>query len=293
MKQGPPFAGFELAGFWDDSDYAKESHVEPKPTAKLVASIEEELGYRLPASYVWLMTRHNGGTPARTCFPTKKATSWAEDHVAIVGLSAIGRTKTYSLCGKLGSKFMLEEWGYPPIGVVFASCPSAGHDVLMLDYRKCGAQGEPSVVHVDQERGYAITPLAKDFEAFVRGLVDPSVFAEDEEAHKDAERAKVRRGKFSPLLARLCAKVEEMDDVEGAIRALAEEVVDKKGFFALHADPLSRFMYDVQIGSMPRLTRCSPARSSSPTTSGSSRSLEASRRAATRQRSSPTGSTSG
>jgi hypothetical protein len=48
----------------------------------------------------------------------------------------------------------------------------------MLDYRACGPQGEPAVVHVDQEDDYRITPLAPSFEAFVRGLVPESAFEE-------------------------------------------------------------------------------------------------------------------
>jgi hypothetical protein len=57
------------------------------------------------------MKQHNGGIPHNTCFPTDEGTSWAEDHIAISGIMGIGRTKTYSLCGQLGSKFMQEEWG--------------------------------------------------------------------------------------------------------------------------------------------------------------------------------------
>lgn len=117
----------------------------------------------------------------------------------------------------------------------------------MLDYGECASLGEPRVVHVDQERDYAITPLAQDFKTFVRGLVDESVFAEDEDERKEVDRAKVRDGKLSPLLARLCANADEVDDVEKAIRALAEKVVDKKGFFALHADRLSHSVYDAQL----------------------------------------------
>jgi hypothetical protein len=39
------------------------------------------------------------------------------------------------LGGTFGSRFWIEEWGYADIGVYFADCPSAGHDMLCLDYR--------------------------------------------------------------------------------------------------------------------------------------------------------------
>lgn len=86
------------------------------------------------------MENQNGGIPLRTCHRTAERTSWAKDHV------------------------------YPDIGVYFADCPSAGHDMLCLDYRDCGPTGEPKVVHVDQDRDYKITLVAPTFESFIRGL---------------------------------------------------------------------------------------------------------------------------
>ena len=74
---------------------------------------------------------------------------------------------------------MIDEWGYPPIGVYFADCPSAGHDMLCLDYRGCGADGEPQVVHVDQEVDYKTTFVAKDFASFIRGLEPDEAFDEE------------------------------------------------------------------------------------------------------------------
>jgi hypothetical protein len=172
----PLFAGMDLSQFWDDSEYALDAYVLAPPTDELIKSVEEELGYKLPASYVELMKKHNGGVPLNTCFPTELSSYWAEDHIAITGIMGIGREKMYSLCGDLGSQFMIDHWGYPDIGVVICDCPSAGHDVVMLDYRHCGKDGEPEVIHVDQESNYEITFLAPDFESFIRGLVSEDEF---------------------------------------------------------------------------------------------------------------------
>ncbi len=183
-----PFEGFDLTNFWDDNEYALKNYINEPPSDELIASVEEELGYRLPASYIWLMKRHNGGIPVNTCYPTDEPTSWAEDHVAITGIFGIGREKDDSLCGSLGSQFMIDEWGYPAIGVAICDCPSAGHDMIFLDYRACGPQGEPAVVHVDQENDYKITPLADSFEEFIRGLENESAYdldGDDEDARSD------------------------------------------------------------------------------------------------------------
>ncbi|MNO20809.1 SMI1 / KNR4 family protein [compost metagenome] len=236
----------EFADFWEDSEYALKSYVSEPPTDGLIASVEQELGYKLPAFYIEMMKRQNGGIPRNTCFPTEEATSWAEDHVAITGIMGIGREKTYSLCGELGSRFMIEEWGYPDIGVVFGDCPSAGHDVIMLDYRTCGRDGEPAVIHVDQEADYEITFLAKDFESFVRGLVNEEVFDTSEE-DKEEDLRKVAHGAFSPLLAELCGNITEIEDIEAVIRTVCTEIVEDKGHFSLHADERSTLMYDVQF----------------------------------------------
>jgi hypothetical protein len=140
---------------------------EPAPDTSLIHSIEAELGVRLPAAYVDLARRHNGGHLARNAHRTDSPTTWAEDHVSVRSIAAIGRTAPFSLCGELGSTFWIREWGYPDIGIYFADCPSAGHDMIALDYR---SEGEPQVVHVDQEAGYRTTLVAPDFASFLGGL---------------------------------------------------------------------------------------------------------------------------
>lgn len=164
------FPDLDLDGFWDDTEYALRECVNTPPSDALIASVEAELGYRLPASYVALMRAHNGGILLNTCCPAPNRTTWAEDHVAVSGIMGIGRVKAYSLAGSSGSRSLINEWGYPAIGVYFADCPSAGHDMIAFDYRDCGPDGEPQIVHVDQEDDYRITVLAPDFVSFVQAL---------------------------------------------------------------------------------------------------------------------------
>jgi len=173
------FTKLDLEGFWKDSEYSIEKYVCEKPSEDSIKSIESELKYKLPASYIELMRSQNGGLVSKIAFPTSEPTSWAKDHVAITGIKGIGKNKIYSLCGELGSYFKVEEWEYPDIGVYFGDCPSAGHDMICLDYRECGPAGEPTVVHIDQESDYKITFLAKNFETFVKGLVDDRLFYEE------------------------------------------------------------------------------------------------------------------
>lgn len=171
---------FDFAGFWKASDYAKKKYVDVPLTPTLLEQVERTLGYKLPAAYVELAQHQNGGVPARTRHRAAERTSWAADHIAITGIYAIGETKPCSLLGELGSKFWPFEWGYPEIGVYFADCPSAGHDMLCLDYSECGPTGEPRVVHVDQEFDYRATFVAPNFEAFIRGLVTEDHFTLDD-----------------------------------------------------------------------------------------------------------------
>ncbi len=111
------FAGVPLDSFWDDSDYALEAYVDRTPSAELVASVEAELGYKLPASYVSLMRSHNGGIPRNTACPAPNPTTWADDHVSVHGILGIGRTRRCSPAGDAGYRLWLEEWEYRTIGV--------------------------------------------------------------------------------------------------------------------------------------------------------------------------------
>ncbi|MBT2765834.1 SMI1/KNR4 family protein [Paenibacillus sp. ISL-20] len=166
---------FDFTNFWDDSEHALEKYVSDTPTDELIASVEEELVFKLPAFYINMMKLHNGGIPQNRCFPTGEAVSLAKEHIRISGILGIGREKRHSLCGDLGSRFVTENGGFPEVGVVICDCPSES-EVVMLDYRSSGNDGEPEVIHVDKENNYKIIRLAPTFEIFIRGLVDEEIY---------------------------------------------------------------------------------------------------------------------
>ncbi len=175
-----PFEDFDFAEFWEDSEYARTEYTDRAPTDTMLALVEDRLGYKLPAAYIALARWQNGGIPKRTCHRTREYTSWAHDHIAITGIYSIGNLRNCSLLGTYSSAFWASEWGYPAIGIYFADCPSAGHDMVCLDYSICGPRGEPRVVHVDQEYDYAITEVADTFVSFIRGLEFSENFDDDE-----------------------------------------------------------------------------------------------------------------
>ena len=153
--------------FTTDSD-----ELGPKVSDHVIARAERKLGVRLPQAYLALISQRNGRTPKRQCFPTRQPTSWARDHLRVQTLIGIGYED--GLDGEFGSEYLVEEWGYPKLGVVVFDTPSAGHDTVMLDYSTCGPEGEPRVAYVDEDRGVLL--LAESFDGFVASLVDCSEF---------------------------------------------------------------------------------------------------------------------
>ncbi|OOG36230.1 SMI1/KNR4 family protein [Rhodanobacter sp. C05] len=159
--------------FWTNSKY----FTGPPLRDGMVQEAEALLGYKLPASYIALLQSRNGGTPIRDCFPTTTPTLWAKDHIALSGIRGVGGEWGID-SASLGSIPMIQEWGYPNIGIVIGECPSAGHDAVMLDYSLCGASGEPRVVHVETECSpLQVTFLASNFQSFINGLVSSDVYA--------------------------------------------------------------------------------------------------------------------
>jgi len=167
---------FDSTNFWADSEVALQEYVSEPPTEELIASVEDELVFKLPSFYIAMMKLHNGGIPQNTCYPTGQNPTPNGDHITISGIRGIGREKRNSLCGEAGSRVVIENGGYPEFGVVICDSPSADQGVVMLDYRSSGNDGEPEVIHVDRTNGGKITWLAPNFETFVRGLVKQEIY---------------------------------------------------------------------------------------------------------------------
>ncbi|AWB46572.1 cell wall assembly protein [Paenibacillus sp. CAA11] len=159
-------ADLDPTGFWEDSAEALEQYVFSPPTEELIDAVQESLVFKLPASYIDMMKQHNGGIPRKRYFPTGEGA-----YVEISSILGIGREKRKSLCGEAGSRAIIENGDFPEFGVVICECPSAS-EVVMLDYRPAGNDGEPEVVHVDKSKNQQVTKLATSFGAFIHGLVE-------------------------------------------------------------------------------------------------------------------------
>ncbi|WP_059050294.1 SMI1/KNR4 family protein [Paenibacillus senegalimassiliensis] len=160
-------ASLDSSGFWDDANPAAEKYVSTPAADELVVSLEEELVFRLPASYVSLMKTHNGGIPRRRYYPV---TDVPASKIEILGILGIGRDKPHSLGGAAGSRATIERDGYPEFGVVLCDTPS-DTGVVMLDYREFGNDGEPEVVYVEKA-SKQVTRLAASFADFIQGLTE-------------------------------------------------------------------------------------------------------------------------
>lgn len=174
-KQSAQAGGFDdvvLDGLWDDCEYALEEYVGEAPSEADFERVEQALGYRLPDTYKALMIMHNGGLLAKKTFENPLQRDWTPSTYSVESIFGVDASKSYSLCGNMGSRFWIEEWGYPDIGIAICDTISGGHNMIFLDYSDCGAQGEPCVVEIEQESDYEIIYLADNFKEFVSELFE-------------------------------------------------------------------------------------------------------------------------
>lgn len=151
-------------------------------TDAMIAAANRALGVTLPTSFVAALRVCNGGYLRRSCFPTTAPTRMHPSYVEINEILGVigdadagshaGGFEADPIDGDLGSRFLVEEWGYPPQSVVF----SIGEEyAFLLDFARLDPSGEPAVVFVDQARGDGDSAqqlvLAPNFATFTDGLV--------------------------------------------------------------------------------------------------------------------------
>ncbi|WDZ93023.1 SMI1/KNR4 family protein [Nocardiopsis sp. HUAS JQ3] len=154
-----------MTELFEDGDY----YTGPPLDSEMVRRAEADLGVRLPRGYVEVLLLRNGGTPRRRCHPTSFPTSWADDHFEISAIRGIGGDWGIDSGADGGSPYLINEWGYPEIGVVVCHTPSGGHDTVMLDYSVCGPAGEPAIAYIDEDR--VPRRIARSFGEFLTRLV--------------------------------------------------------------------------------------------------------------------------
>jgi len=170
-----------LKGLWYHDEFSLREYVGKTVINEDFEKVERELGYRLPESYKTLMRIQNGGELRKNTFQGPFRRSWSRGFFDVHYIYGVDSSSDYSLCGKFGHKFWIEKWKYPNIGIAICGSVSGGHDMIFLDYSDCGAEGEPCVVHIDQEGDYEITYLADNFKDFIDGLFSDEEYEDEDD----------------------------------------------------------------------------------------------------------------
>ena len=149
--------GLELTKLFDtESKWGKE-HIMPPLTDEMIKRAENTIGYKLPQSYIELLRFQNGGVIE-------------DDDCWLTVIYGIGTTAdAFNGLEDMFDNWM-NEWEYPDIGIPFGETQTAGHDMYFMDFRDLDHNGEPAIVHVENEgdpEDIRITKVADNFKAFL------------------------------------------------------------------------------------------------------------------------------
>lgn len=155
------FAGVDLSQLFDNGGERRSRYEFPKVTEEWIERTENAIGYKISPAYRELLTYQNGGE--------------IRDDTDERWLTAI-----YGIGPKPDSPNSLEDmfdnwkngWEYPDIGIPFGETNSGGHDMYYMDYRSVDDNGEPRIVHIDNEGEVRISFVANNLVEFIRIVLE-------------------------------------------------------------------------------------------------------------------------
>lgn len=226
----------------------------PPLKGSMVRAAEATVGYKLPKSYIDLLSTKNGGSLKRNCFPTDHA---PEGYIEVACIRGIGGEWAIDF-DAAGSRRMGRRWHYPDIGVVVADTPTPDRDALMLDYSVRGPEGEPRVVHVVNGAGEAQV-VAPDFETLLRSLVGSGEYqyAVNLPEYAEALEADPRDGMahycWGVALAALGRHMEARDRLAEAVELLPRDAAAHRSLalamveLGQHAEACEQFAKAIEL----------------------------------------------
>ena len=151
------FAGVDLSKLFDNGEKRRSRYELPQISEEWIERTEKAIGYKISPAYKELLAYQNGG---EICDDNDER--W---------LTAI-----YGIGPKQDSPNSLEEmfdnwkngWEYPDIGIPFGETISGGHDMYYMDYRSVDDNGEPRIVHIDNEGEVQISFVANNLVEFIK-----------------------------------------------------------------------------------------------------------------------------
>lgn len=128
---------YDVNQFWMSSSsssidihYLHAEYENPTLTSEMITSIEASVGYKLPAFYIRLCSIQNGGLPNRREYRLENVPY----KFSLRGIFGIGYAEG-GIAGEWGTKYLVESFDYPDIGIYFADSHTAGQDMFCFDYR--------------------------------------------------------------------------------------------------------------------------------------------------------------
>ena len=203
--------GLGNRGIWEQT----EESMELAPlNEEMINKAQDELGVKLPESYLQLLREQNGGAIRFNAHPASEPNGWAEDHVQMDYIMGIGEGG-----GILDSAYLIEEWDMPKNLVLLSG---DGHTWVALDYRQ--TKENPPVIYIDNESGQSFE-LARSFEVFLKGLYTAEEVMEDYEYGEEIELSdeQVEQGLDSDDPETLVRSLNHLEANPALYRSLIDE----------------------------------------------------------------------